>query len=66
MWVHLDFDPTTQFDDDLRSLGLAEAQHFNALAEASEALQDAEAGLLLICMESCPPPSCEPRYRPGT
>ena len=51
--VHLDV-------DEARGLGLADIHHFDTLEEATTTLHDAEAGLLLIRMERCPAPPCEP------
>ena len=58
--VHLEVEPTRHFDNTLRQLGLSDVQHFQSLEEATTALEDSEAGILMIRMHRCPAPPCEP------
>ena len=58
--VHLGVAASQQHDAGLRSLGFHEIEHLDSLEQAISFLQDTQAGLLLIRMERCPAPPCEP------
>jgi DNA-directed RNA polymerase subunit RPC12/RpoP len=58
--VHLGVEATRAHDSGLRALGFHEIEHLHSLEEAVTSLEDIEAGLLLVRMERCPAPPCEP------